>query len=98
MSSSKSSHILNTSSNLLGFCFIIITSLKIGNKSQQSYIDEFVIVASLFFMLSSIFSFLSIRKPNESGKDSLETTADYLFIGGLSILFIVIIFIAFNIL
>lgn len=98
MNSSKSPHILNTSSNLLGFCFIIITSLKIGNKSNQTFIDEFVIVASLFFMSSSILSFLSIKTNSEKHADFFEKVADYLFMTGLLILFLVIVFIAFNIL
>lgn len=35
----KSAHILNTSANLLGFCLIVITSLHIGNKTQNTYAD-----------------------------------------------------------
>ncbi|HNQ00502.1 MAG TPA: hypothetical protein PKK99_15680, partial [Bacteroidia bacterium] len=56
----KSSHILNTSSNLLGFCLVVITSLKVNNYSEKTLIDEFTALSALLFMASSILSFLSM--------------------------------------
>ena len=35
MAGNKSEHILNTSSNLLGFCLIVLTSLKIQSTMQN---------------------------------------------------------------
>ena len=32
-------HILNTSANLLGFCFIVLTSVKISKLDESTYID-----------------------------------------------------------
>ncbi|MDQ3291793.1 MAG: hypothetical protein M3Q05_10940 [Bacteroidota bacterium] len=98
MSKKKLSHILNTSSNLLGFCFIVITSLKISNRNHQTFIDEVLIVDALIFMTSSIFSFLSLRNKTEYRIYLLEQIAEYFFIAGLSILFIVIVLIAFDML
>lgn len=98
MSSHKSPHILNTSSNLLGFCFIVITSLKITNKIHQTYIDEIVIVGALIFMTSTICSFLSIRTVVEKQAGFLESIAEYFFITGLLILLVVIMLIAFDML
>lgn len=43
----KSSHILNASSNLLGFCLVIITSLKVTRYAHGTYIDEATGIASL---------------------------------------------------
>ncbi len=76
----KSSHILNASSNLLGFSLVIITSLKITRMSQSTYLDEFAGVASLCFAISCFFSFLSIRSENEKRGDKFEDIADYLFL------------------
>jgi hypothetical protein len=78
----KSSHILNASSNLLGICFIVLTSLKVLGKSEKTIIDEITVVAIVLFMASCIFSFLSIRG---IGKRSamLEGIAGVIFLGGL---------------
>jgi len=57
----KSPHILNAASNLLGICFIVLTSLKLLDKSDKTVIDDVTIIAIVFFMASCIFSFLSIR-------------------------------------
>ena len=92
----KSPHILNAASNLLGLCFVVLTSLKFLKLSERTYIDETVTIALVFFMLSCILSFLSIRGNIKPG-GKLETTADYLFLGGMIVLFITAILIIFNI-
>ena len=93
----KSSHILTTSSNLLGLCFIVMTSLKILKLSQATIIDEVTAMASVLLMTSCIFSFLSIRQSNEKISIRLENIAEFCFIIGLSILFIITMVIAFDI-
>jgi hypothetical protein len=57
----KSPHILNASSNLLGLCFVVLTSLKLFKISQKTFIDELTSIAIVLFMASCILSFLSIR-------------------------------------
>lgn len=79
----KSPHILNASSNLLGFCFVIITSLRISKINHSTYIDEFAGIASLFLAVSCFFSFLSIRTGNIHSENRYEKIADYLFISAL---------------
>ncbi|MBS1510933.1 MAG: hypothetical protein JST86_08840 [Bacteroidetes bacterium] len=92
----KSPHILNASSNLLGICFVVLTSLRVLNISQKSLIDEFTTAAIILFMASCILSFLSIRGSikNES---RLEKFADYFFLTGISLLFITTILFSLNI-
>jgi hypothetical protein len=92
----KSSHILNASSNLLGICFIVITSLKVLNISHKTIIDETTIAAIILFMMSCVFSFLSIRGKSRTSVLS-ETIADYTFIGGISLLFITTLLFSLNI-
>jgi hypothetical protein len=92
----KSPHILNTSSNLLGICFLLLTSLKVLGKSQQTVIDDITFIAIILFMLSCLLSFLSMRKPTKQSKN-LEKIADYIFLTGLSVLFITAILFSFNI-
>ncbi|SEF49519.1 hypothetical protein SAMN05421847_0134 [Halpernia humi] len=86
----KSPHILNASSNLLGFCLLIITSLKITKTDNTTYLDEFAGVAALCFTLSCIFSFMSIRTKNSRFKIIYETIADFLFFGALICIFLAV--------
>lgn len=96
MKEDKSPHILNTSANLMGFCFIVLTSVKISKLNESSFIDEGAALAIILFMTSCLLSFLAIRGTNLPSK-KLEQTADILFLSGLIVLFITTMLIAFNI-
>ena len=89
----SSPHILNASSNLLGLCFVVLTSLKILKFSNTTLIDELTIVATILFMISCILSFLSIR----GSVKHYENIADIAFLSGLSILFITTILFSLNV-
>ena len=91
----KSQHILNTSSNLLGFCLVIITSLKVAKLSKGTYLDDFAAVASLLLMASCILSFLAIRTESEKKAYKFERIADLFFIIALTALAISVIIIVF---
>lgn len=95
-SGDKSTHILNTSSNLLGICFIVLTSLKVMKISASTIIDEITTVAIVLFMSSCLFSFLSIRSQSKRA-DMYENIADWIFLSGLSLLFVTTILFTFNI-
>lgn len=88
MGNQKSPHILNAASNLLGICFILLTSFKIFNISRHTLYDEFIVVAILLFMSSCIFSFLALRN-NSRSSVLFEKVADYMFLGGLGALFLI---------
>lgn len=92
----KPSHILNTSSNLLGLCFIVLTSIKVLNLKDATIIDEIATLAIVMFMISCILSFLSMRK-NETSNNRLEKVADVFFLSGLFLLFLTAMFLSFNI-
>ncbi|RZL40747.1 MAG: hypothetical protein EOP00_26250 [Pedobacter sp.] len=96
MKENKSPHILNTSANLLGFCFIVLTSVKISNLKESSFIDEGAALAIVIFMNSCLFSFLAMRNENEKSL-RLEKVADVFFLAGLIVLFITTMLIALNI-
>ncbi len=76
-------HILNASTNLLGFCLVIITSLKITKFSHHTYLDEFTVGAIFCLTLSCTLSFLAIRTNKEKTADKLENIADVLFFAAL---------------
>jgi len=88
-------HILSTSANLLGICFIVLTSLKKLNLVDDSLIDEFAVVAVILFMTSCILSFISMRRERHESQ-KLEKIADFVFLSGLVVLFVATILIAFN--
>ena len=97
MAKDKSSHILNTSSNLLGFCLIVLTSLKISKFSEVTMIDEFTGIACIFLVGSAMFSFLSIRTTKENFIIRYEKIADIIFICALLLIFLITFMIAFSI-
>ena len=88
-----SSHILGTSTNLLGFCLFVITSLHFSNKTENSFVDELTSVVALLLTLSSCCSFIAIRTGNKSREDRLEAIAEYLFLISLLGIFAIILFI-----
>lgn len=97
MANTKSQHILNTSSNLLGFCLIVLTSLKISKLSEVSRIDELTGIACILLISSCLFSFLSIRTSKEKLTVRYESLADYIFIVALVLVFVITFMVAFSI-
>ncbi|MCX2473687.1 hypothetical protein OQZ33_05010 [Pedobacter sp. MC2016-05] len=95
MPENRSPHILSTSANLLGICFIVLTSLKKLNLVDDSIIDEFAVVAVMLFMTSCILSFISMRRERQESQN-LEKVADFVFLTGLVVLSVATILIAFN--
>ena len=96
MAGTKSPHILSTSSNLLGFCLIVMTSLKIADRAEAGILDELTGIASVLLMASCILSFQSMRTASAIRSERLERIADVVFLGGLSLVFLSILLIAFH--
>ncbi|RZM18278.1 MAG: hypothetical protein EOO88_41170 [Pedobacter sp.] len=92
----KAPHVLNASSNLLGICFIVLTSFKVLKLSEKTLIDEVTIGAIILFMTSCILSFLSIRNSTRYSR-LLENIADIVFLSGLFLLFITTLLFSFNV-
>jgi len=97
MTNRNSHHILNTASNLLGFCLVVLTSLKISKFDQLTKIDEFTGIACIFLITSCIFSFLSIRAIKDKFIITYESIADKFFLVALLLIFIITFMIAFSI-
>ena len=97
MKSDKSTHILNASSNLLGICFVVLTSMKLLKLNETTYIDELTAVTMFSLMISCILSFLSIRSTISSQAKRFETIADLAFLAGLTFMFFATMMITFDI-
>lgn len=95
MSNNKSPHILSTASNLLGFCLLVLTSLKISKFQEATLIDEFTGIASLLLIIASILSFLSMRSKNDKQGENFEKVADIIFLAALIIIFTITFLVAF---
>ena len=80
-------HILPTSANLLGICFVILSLLKVAGVADQTLLDEATGIAILLFLLSSFLSYASLRGLRRA--EGLERVADYLFLAGLTTLAVI---------
>jgi hypothetical protein len=96
MAAEKSPHILNTSSNLLGFCLVVLTSIKISKFSSATIIDDITGFSAIVLMISCILSFLSLRAKSETRSIKLERVAEIVFLVGLISLAVIIVLVSFN--
>jgi hypothetical protein len=90
-----SKHILPTSANLLGLCFVILSFIKVLKLSSETLIDELVAIAILFFLVSSFCSYASMR--SDKGAELYEKIADTIFLLGLILLSVGSILVAFEV-
>ncbi len=79
-----SKHILPTSATMVGVCMTVISILKLSANSSNTWADEILAVDSLLFIMSAIFSYVSIR--NELEESKYEDWADKIFIFGLVVM------------
>jgi hypothetical protein len=89
-------HILPTSSNLLGLCFVILSFMKVTKIGLETLIDELVAVAISLFLAASILSYASIRTTSKKA-DHYEKIADLIFLSGLGLLTVSAIVVIFEI-
>jgi hypothetical protein len=97
MKNNISTHILNTSANLLGFCLVVITSIHIASQTQILIIDDLTSFIAVLLTFSCLFSFISIRTKNQKIEERMEKIADYFFMASLIGITLIIILITFNV-
>ena len=58
-----SKHILPTSSNLLGICFVIVNFVKIWKvgRVEQIIVDKMIGISMSLFLIASVLSYFSMR-------------------------------------
>jgi hypothetical protein len=93
---SNSGHILNASANLVGLCFIALTSLKVFKLPAESLIDDISAGALLLFTISTILSYLSLRTTTKRGED-FEHVAEYIFLTGLVLILAMTLLLTYNV-
>lgn len=92
----KSPHILSTASNLLGFSFLVLSSIKGFNLPQKGFIDEALGLTIFILAFSCLFSFVSMRSHNVNNTERSEIIAEYLFLSALLVLVVLSLLLALN--
>jgi len=90
-----SRHILPTSSNLLGLCFVILTFIKLSKMAHETIIDESIGSLIILFLSSSILSYVSMRAQRKA--EFYEKIADIILLAGLCLLTMVSLVIVFEV-
>jgi hypothetical protein len=91
-----SRHILPTSANLLGLCFVIISFIKFWARGRvETIIDDLVGIAVILFLFSSILSYTSMRSKRKA--ELFEKIADIIFLGGLVFLSLISVILVFKV-
>lgn len=93
---SHSHHIMPTAANLLGFTFIVLTSMKALGISQSGVTDKATGLCVVLFALSTLLSFLSIRSRDRTTMIDYEKWANRVFVTALVACTIVSVVIAFD--
>ncbi len=91
-----SKHILPTSANLLGICFLILTLKKLWKANGVGwFIDKLDGITILIFLVASFLSYASMRVARRG--DLYEKIADMVFLAGLLLLSLIAVVTAFEI-
>jgi hypothetical protein len=89
-----SRHILPTSANLLGLCFVILSFIKVSKLGHETIIDDLTVIAITLFFTSSFFSYMSMR--SNKWTELCEKIADSIFLIGLFILSVCSVLVAYE--
>lgn len=91
-----SRHILPTSANLLGICFLILSFIKFWARGKiETFIDELLGIAVILFLVSSVLSYTSMRSKKKS--EFFEKIADIIFLVGLLFLSLISVTLVFEV-
>ena len=82
---SHSHHILPTAANLLGFTFLVLTSIKGLGLSPSGLTDKMTGVCVVLFALSTLLSFMSMRTEDRHTVIDYEKWAGRTFFAALAI-------------
>ncbi len=84
----RTHHILNAASNLLGISLLLIAGLRISDSGGKSMADEIAWLSAASFSISCFFSYLALR--NDARAEGFEAVADKSFMIGLATLIVAV--------
>lgn len=94
MESKSFDHVLVPATALLGFCLLVVTSVHVADKAEDTFIDDLTYLISSFLTFACICSFMVIRRYFPKREKALSIMADVLFFLSLGVLFLIIVLLA----
>ena len=90
-------HILPTSGAMMGVCMTVISIVKFSQQQRgiSSWTDELLVIDSLLFLVSAVFSYMSLRPHRRSVNH--ERIADRVFMTALCLMCLASFFISFEV-
>jgi heme/copper-type cytochrome/quinol oxidase subunit 4 len=85
-------HVFTGSIAMVGVCLTVITLFSIAKTGVTSYADEILAINAFIFIISSLISYLSLRRGSER---RLERFADIVFFTGMIIMVVAGVLIVF---
>ena len=82
--------LLSNSSTMLGFCFVIISYLQATKLADTTIIDELTAIATVFFMINCIMSFLGSMYARFQTRRFINLNK-FIFLAGLILMFGIIV-------
>lgn len=94
-----SHHIMPTSATMVGVCMTVIGIVRLLERgATATYTSEILAVDAVFFLASTLLSFMSLRMETVQGQGrQSEKLADWLFLLGLLIMVAAAIMLAWKI-
>ena len=92
----RAPHILNTSSNLLGFSFLILTSTRAIAPLEAGVITKVAASCVVLFALSTLLSYISIHSKSLVQSIHIENFASYVFLLGQFVLTVGAVLLSIN--
>lgn len=97
MANPHSHHILPTAANLLGFTFLVLTSIKSLGLSQSGFTDKMTGICVVLFALSTLLSYLSIHSEDHRTVIDYEKWAGRTFLLALALCTLVSVLLALDV-
>ena len=82
LNKARAPHILNTSSNLLGFSFLILTSTRAMGISPALLTTHIAAVCVIIFAISTLLSYIAMHVRLLETSQNVEQVASYVFLFG----------------
>jgi hypothetical protein len=94
-----SDHIFTVSAGMVGVCITVIGLFRIVSRSQHvdSVADNLLSIDALVFLASCFLAYLGLRAQGSHHRKRFERAADYLFLAGLTMVSVVGVLIAYEV-
>jgi hypothetical protein len=94
-----SEHIFSVSAGMVGVCITVIGLFRIVSRSAHvdSVADNLLSIDALVFLAACVFSYLGLRARALGNRKLFERLADYLFLAGLTMMCVVGVLIAYEV-